>query len=100
MPTLRDRVRRLAAQEPTLRAPLKAALAITGSDADELKWAADQIDAANDILQDVVDTLDARHSGSSLADTHSDVAKVVNTIRRETSRDLDSAAKVIRRVSR
>ena len=64
----------------------------------ELKWAADAIDRANELLHDVANTLDAReHGQEAISDVVGAAAKVSQALRRTISRDLADAADSLRK---
>ena len=63
----------------------------------ELKWAADAVDRANELLREVADTLDARrHGEESISDVVGAAAEVSRTLRAEVSPQLAALARTLR----
>jgi len=78
--SLRRKVIRLAHQNPEIRPALLRAL--VASDRSDLVWAIKELSDPFGMLEDVVDVLDRRDGGPSLADSHSEIARAVRDIRR------------------
>lgn len=63
----------------------------------ELKWAADAVDRANELLREVADTLDARrHGEESISDVVGAAAGVTRTLRAEVSPQLAALSRALR----
>lgn len=63
----------------------------------ELRWAADAVDRANELLREVADTLDARRNGEeSISDTVGAAAKVTHALRAEVSPQLATLTRMLR----
>lgn len=66
---------------------------------DELRWAANEIDRANEILHDVVLTLDSRRGGDeAISDVFGEAAAVTRDLSMNVSKSLDLAAKKLRKL--
>ena len=94
---IKNRLRQILAEESVTAAPVKKA----GSDyQSELKWAADQLDRANDLMLEVVETLDARPSGEpSLSDVFGSAALASRILRMNVSKEVGQASESLRRQS-
>jgi len=77
----------------------KEASSRTASMEDELRWCANEIDRANDILRDVVLTLDGRRDGDeSISDVYGAAAVVTRELSMNVSKSLAEAEKKLRRL--
>ena len=101
--TLAHKIRKLARDNPALRADLLPLLQTRkiakGNHKKDFKYAADEIENALQMLEDVVMVLDHRGGGPSLADDFREVADLVNYLR-ECSAVLDRHQKAMEKLAR
>jgi hypothetical protein len=66
----------------------------------ELRWAADEIDRANEVLHDVVMTLDGRRGGDeAISDVYGEAAAVTHDLSHNVSKSLANASSKLRRLA-
>lgn len=99
MSDLRTKLQKLASEKPELREKLRPIIAMrTASSKADLQWAADQIENALQMLEDVADVLDTGRP--SLADDYREASEVANSLRRDISAKLDRHQKALEKIAR
>lgn len=67
---------------------------------DELRWSADEIDRANEVLHDVVLVLDSRRGGDeAISDVYGEAADVTRDLSNNVSKKLEMSANKLRRLA-